>query len=297
MLKTKIGEFEALGTLIHIELPEAFFTEVFEILKEEALRIEQKFSRFIDSSDLSVLNQNLNQWSPVDEEFLFLLNQASSLTKQTHGLLDFGVTNLLNHWGYDKYYGLKASADFRKFESLTLETKPGLVRINVPVDFGCFGKGYFLDQCLNILKSFKVDQYLVNAGGDLLVSTADKYEPFKIFLEDPRLNTRVIGEIENYNGFICASSPSRRKWGDFHHLIDIESQLPAQEMSAVYVQKNISGLVADALCTALFVMGFKKAQLEWAKLNLINPDLEIMLISAEGKVWRSPHFKANLYTI
>ena len=297
MLNIESGEFEALGTTINVELPSASFVQGFDFFKAEALRIEKKFSRFEPYSALSLLNKNLNEWQPIDDEFYNLLKTAQHLTNITHGRLNLGTTYLLTHWGYDADYNLKKTAEPKAFETLYLELKPGFVRLNVPLDFGSFGKGYFLDKAVSILQELGVASYLVNAGGDLVTKTVAPQAAPTIFLEDPRLNKRVIGECKWANGVMCASSPSKRKWGAFHHLINIENQAPASDMLAVYVQYSGQGLVADALSTAFFVMGFEAATLAWENLNALYPTLEIMLIAPTGKIWRSPHFKVKLYTV
>lgn len=288
------GEFEALGTFIYVSLPEASFNTLFPVLKNEAERIEAKFSRFLKHSTLSQLNGSLNQFQPVDEEFYALLWQANTLQIQTQGALNFGVTNLLEHWGYDAGYNLKRSASIKKIQTLKIDLKSGLVRISSPLDFGCFGKGYFLDQAVKILQKFSIETYRINAGGDLVSQAPVGEISPKLFLEDPRLNLRVIGETR-WVGFLASSSPSKRKWGDFHHLVDPKISAPAFDMTAVYVQHKTNGLVADALSTAFFAMGFEAAVKAWPELNRIYSGMEGMFISASGEIWRSPDFEVTLY--
>lgn len=295
-MKLISGDFEALGTTIMYGLPEVFFKDGTKALKDEAARIENKYSRFIESSAVCQLNQSLNVWVEVDAEFHTLLAFAQNLQTQTGEALNFGTTTLLEHWGYNAAYDLKSSAIKIGPELLVIRLKPEFVKINVPIDFGAFGKGYFLDQARLKLTSLGIEIYRVNAGGDITFKTDLFSTPFKYFFEDPRINKRVIGECELRDGFLCASSTSKRAWGNFHHLIDTAHSKPAQNMQAVYVQSDESGLVTDALSTAFFVMGFEKASSVFSEIKALYPSLELMCMSAQGQIWRSEGFKGTLYT-
>ena len=294
-MRLKSGEFEALGTTIMYELPEAFFKTSSQAIKTEAERIEAKFSRFIETSDVCQLNKHLNEWVEVDAEFYFLLKTAHTLQTISHDQLNFGTTTLLEHWGYDAGYNLKAQAPAIAVEPLEIKLKPGLVKINVPLDLGAFGKGYFLDQVCEILKAHNVETFMVNAGGDISFKTKSTEPPFKFFLEDPRTQKRLIGECERRHGFLCASSPSKRKWGVFHHLIKTKSAQPAEDYLITYVQGEDSGLIADALSTAFFVSNFKNIEANFAAYKTHFPSIEVLGVSAEGQIWRSTNFEGTLY--
>ena len=287
------ADFKALGTDIYLELTTPDFEWVLAALKYEADRFEKKYSRFIASSELCQLNAQLDKWHAVDEEWLYLLDQYLLVSAQTDQHICLATTALLEHWGYDATYNLKASAPVKTFAPLQLEIKNKRIRFNQPLDFGCLGKGHFLDQCRKILLEHQVETYLINAGGDL---TFKGTKTQKLFLEDPRIKTRVIGECHLRDGFLCASSPSRRQWGDFHHLINVPDQLPAQAMQAVYVYCEATGLITDALSTAFFVMGYEKARRLWPDISNGYPNAALMLISGEGQVWQSDNFKVNLFT-
>ena len=292
----KIGHFEALGTVINFECPAEKYSAGFELVQAEAERLEQRFSRFRNTSDLSQLKAELGTWIGVDEEFYDLLTCAKNLNQQTKGWFDVGVQQALEHWGYDAEYNLKTEAGAGNFTPLKLELKPGQVRINTPIDFGAFGKGYFLDCCSAQLSVAGIDYYLLNAGGDLRCTAPSDAGLWKLFFEDPRVTSRVIGEVELQAGILCSSSSSRRQWGAYHHLVDPNVMQPSNQMSAVYVQHPTEGLVADALSTSLFVMGFENAQQQYTRLVKLYPGLAVMLISEEGHIWRSENFVGDLYT-
>lgn len=287
-----VASFKALGTEIFVEIPSEDFEAILNEIKQEAQRIETKFSRFLSDSELSQLNQALNQWHNVDEEWMYLLQEYQNVAALTGPALCLATTDLLEHWGYDAEYNLKREATSTTPKLLELGLKLGAFKSSQALDFGCLGKGYFLDQCRKILAGLEVVDYFINAGGDMTFEGAER----SFYLEDPRVNGRHIGVCKLVRGFMCASSASRRQWGPFHHLIEPQTQQPAHEMLAVFVQSNTTGLITDALSTAFFVLGFERSQKKYELIKVQYPSLEILLISAQGKVWRSNHFIADLYT-
>ena len=97
-------------------------------------------------------------------------------------------------------------------------------------------------------------QYVIDAGGDLLVHTDN---PITIALEDPADPSNAVGTAEIGSGAFCASSPSRRHWGEaaghrLHHLLNAIDGLPVNDVAATWVTAPRTAL-ADGLATALFV--------------------------------------------
>ncbi len=283
---------EYLGTQIYVRF-EAESKAMLDLVFREADRIEQDYSRFIATSKLSQLNQNLDTWTHIDPEFFELCQMAQNFKIQTGGIIDCTVKSTLDAWGYDEHYSLRPKKDFGALGDIALHPESCEVKISAPIDFGCFGKGYFLDQTRTILHEAGVKNYFINGGGDIYAKGEDATGPWKIYFEDPRTNEKVIGETVLDNFFACSSSPSRRAWRQFHHLIDIKNQKPADRMKSVYVQSNHSGAFCDAMSTALFVMGFEEAQAFTKKTD----DLEALLVSPQGQIWQSKGFKGKLYTL
>ena len=111
----------------------------------------------------------------------------------------------------------------------------------VALDFGACGKGYLVDLLAGMLGDGaghpQPIQYVIDAGGDLLVHTD---EPITIALEDPADPANAVGTVEISHGAFCASSPSRRHWSDaaghqLHHLLNAIDGLPVDDVAATWV--------------------------------------------------------------
>ena len=88
---------------------------------------------------------------------------------------------------------------------------------------------------------------------------------------------------------VGASSPARRKWRNRHHLVDPIRREPAQGMMGVFTQAE-TALWADIYSTALFVLGFERAQALLPTLKV-----EALLVASDGRVFKSEGFRGELY--
>ena len=184
-----------------------------------------------------------------------LLDLYDALHRATGGRLDPLVGADLVELGYDPRYSFVVRAGaVRRLGAAggrgtwaELATHEGdRLRLDraALIDVGAAGKGLLADRMGAWLEEEGVEEYLVDASGDLLVRCA---EPLRLGLEEPgstEEDPRVVGVVELARGALCASGTARRAWGEgLHHLLDAVTGLP------------VAGdcMSADALATALFL--------------------------------------------
>lgn len=288
---------QLLGTKVEIQLPKqhaSLFSECFL----EMGRIERAYSRFLPGSELSRLNSHLGRWQDASCEFISLLSQAEDFRKETGGNFDITIKAALDSLGYDANYSFvprpKAGPGLLGLArglagSIQLDRKRGMVLLNREIDFGGFGKGFALDKVRCLIEAHGVSHYYVNAGGDIFARRGEGEAPWEILLEHPDDVSVAIGKIPIDNCSIAASAPNRRKWGDFHHLLDARTGKPATGVKAVFAIAK-SGIAADAYATALFTAGFEQGIALSGKLPV-----EVLIISSQGKMFRSKGFKAEMF--
>ncbi len=286
---------ELLGTLIEIKLPvdsSSLFPLLFNRLKE----IEKRFSRFISTSELTILNANLNQWQPASKEYVYLLKKSQEFNRLTDGNFDVTLKSTLDQLGYDKDYTFKEKSPAviraeKESEPFLIDEQNNRVLLRKEVDFGGIGKGYALDVLAGIFEEHNVKHYYVNAGGDIIAKRDSREEPWVIMLEHPDDSSMAIGTIEIDNCSIAASSGNKRRWGDgLHHLINAKTKLPAKGVKAIFVVSH-TGMEADVYATSIFCAGFK----DGIELSKKLP-VDILLISSDDKMYRSKGFKAQLFS-
>lgn len=273
--------FEKLGTKFIVKLPKEAFTDCFTELD----RIEKKYSRFLETSILTKIN-NTRGWQKIDLETEKLILQGITYNLKTQGYFSLTVKSTLDKFGYDKEY------TFRKKNTLTLpnvgkklQLKKGLLKLLKPIDFGGLGKGYALDNLAKILDRKGIKKYFLNGGGDIKVKGE-----WKIFLEHPDDNTKTIGYVMLKDQAIASSSANKRNWGKYHHLINPKIGKPSNsDIKSLFVIAT-KAIDADAYATALFVMGYKKA-----KQTALKENLQVLIITKDDKLYQSKEFNATLY--
>ncbi len=280
---------ELLGSLIEIQLPNEH-SFLFSPCFEEIARIEKTYSRFIDNSELSTLNKTPHEWKKTTEEMLKLIQKAEEFYTKTNGFFDITVKSALDALGYDSKYSFtaKQGTEQRNTKRPQIHFDTHTALLNNEIDFGGLGKGYALDRVAQLLESHGVNQYYINAGGDIYAKASGS-NPWTILLEHPDDATRAIGSIELNGKAIAASAPNRRKWGEYHHLIDPKTMLPAQGVKAIFIIAQ-TGIEADAYAKGIFCAGFEKGIAISQKLPV-----EMLLISAENKMYQSKGFDATFF--
>lgn len=290
---------EILGSLVEIFLPQKN-KKLFEICFDELNRIQKKFSRFDENSDLNKLNRNLNTWQQIDKEFLDLIKKSLEIQQNTNRYFDITLKNTLENLGYDKNYSfkeknisklikIKNELKFYILNPIKINEKTSKIYLRKEIEFGGIGKGYAIDRVYNILTQNNVENFLINAGGDIRCKSNGKKQWITLLQHPDNLNN-VIGKININNKSLAGSAPSYRKWNANHHLINPKTNLPQNEVKSIFVLAD-TGLDADTYATALFASGFENAIKLSKKLKL-----EILVISSENKIYKSNNFNVKLYT-
>lgn len=254
-------EFEALGTHWKIDL--STFKGL--SLEKEILGRVEKFdwcySRFREDSLVSKWASEAGEYELPDDA-AELLAFYKKLYDATDGLATPLIGRTMEQAGYDAQYSLKPqklTAPPKWEEALYFPgwhpgneenvVKHSLLVVKQPVllDFGAAGKGYLVDILGELLRKRDVNQFVINAGGDILVSQLEQ----TLGLEDPDDDSRILGTVKIKNGALCSSAGNRRKWGRFHHIINPQTLASPRSVKATWVRAKTT-MEADGLATALF---------------------------------------------
>ncbi len=277
---------ELLGTVIEITLPERH-SSLFSRCFAEIRRIERAYSRFLEDSELSKLNCRLGEWQDASAGMLYLVSKGLEFREKSEGNFDITLKAVLDRMGYRSAKMGKESGNHGP--DILIDEKNSRILLNKEIEFGGFGKGYALDCVSRLLEKEGASRYYINAGGDIYAKKGQDDAPWEILLEHPDDPSRAIGKIELDGRAIAASAPNRRRWGDFHHLINAKTKRPASGVKAIFVIAE-TGMEADAYATALFTAGFA----EGIELSRRLP-VEVLIISEQNKMYQSEGFGAELF--
>lgn len=279
--------FEAIGTFwqFDLELDSGLDKELIKSkIKERIEEFDKNYSRFRSDSLVSQISRTSGSYlMPLDFPPLFEIYKT--LYKKTQGLFTPLIGNVLEDLGYDKTYSLKAKNTQIPFEFqdvLTFEKNILTTTRPVLLDFGAGGKGYLIDIIGKLLEDSGVEEFCIDAGGDIL----KKGKPIEIGLENPLDTAQVIGSIKIQNNSICGSAGNRRKWNEFHHIINPHTLKSPTDILAVWVVAP-TALIADAVSTALFL----NPRIEVANTYLC----EYLIMFVDNTIQKSKHFNAELF--
>lgn len=268
-------EFESLGTHWWIEvLDELDDAQVETAILQRVKAFHNDYSRFIPESYIGRLNNEKVLKSP-PKELLDMLAFARDMFRETEGIFNISVGSTLGQLGYGTA-NKKSKVHHDLWSHVTFSSSHVTIPADVEIDLGGFGKGWIIDEIGKILHAHGREYFVINGGGDILVSSI---EPIELALEHPLDDTQMIGTTRITRGALAVSSTKKRVWkqGDVthHHIIDPRTaQSSDSQIAATYVRAE-TALIADAMATVLLIEPSQEKKLtDTYKLKtiLINED-------------------------
>jgi len=253
-------------------------------------RIVAQMSTWLSSSTISRYNDGAaGSWHALEPEFFTVLTAALALAQSTDGAYDPTVGEMVDLWGF----GAKGFADARP-EPQQIEAsrsrsgwmKVSLDQVNhrvfqpggVRLDLSSIAKGFAVDYVADYLQSAGFGDYLVEIGGELRgAGCKPDRSPWWVELEAPEeaaAATRPISEtLLALHGLSVATSGDYRRrvaiGSDmFSHTLDPSKGIPVSGPLASVSVVAPDCMTADALATALFVLGPETGR-QYAERNRI----------------------------
>lgn len=232
--------------------------------------LEQRWSRFVESSDISRLNRSNGAWTEVCTDTIRLFRAMQAAHEVTAGAYDPTFLHLLLTAGYttsiDHADPISVVVD-RRDDSLSihdLQIDPVRHRVRAPaglsVDPGGIGKGLAADLVVTELIGRGTAGALVSVGGDIAAAgTPPSGDGWIIHVDDPHRPGTHLTSWSVSGGGIATSSTRSRRWTiggrERHHILDpITGGLSDTDLAAVTVIAS-SGWLAEAHATAAIVAG------------------------------------------
>lgn len=287
------GVVFAMDTVVNIRLRIEDEEKGRALLREsfrEIERIEKLMSAEDKGSEIYALNANAGSWTPLSPETLALLRKAKEYGELTQGAFDVTVKPLVDFWMKEvKRRGrvpekeeLSRFLELVRHEELEIDQPNGrarLLRKGMGVTLGGIAKGYAIDRVCELLLERGVEGGLVEVGGEMRVFGS---KTWRIGIADPRAEGKMLGVVSLRDAAVATSGDYRRYHllgtERIHHIVDPRTGETARGIisATVVVEDSLS---ADALSTALFVLGAEKG------LELIERlDAAGMLVDSEGKM-------------
>ena len=258
--------------------------------KTEIRTLEQMLSVTDSESGVALLNRaGTGAFSP---EIAALISETLALCKRTGGALDITVYPLVCAWGFTTgnhrvpdAAELEELLTFVGYDRVTVSGDTVTLAENTEIDLGAVGKGYTADRLTALLREAGVKSALLNLGGNVqAIGTKPNGEAWRVGVQDPSgkgfLATLAVSDCA-----VVTSGTYERYFEQdgevYHHIIDPKTGACAKSgLSSVTVVAK-SGLLADALSTALFVMGKEEAIAHWKQYR----DFEAIFVTESGELY------------
>lgn len=262
----------------------------------EIARVESVFSRFIVESEVSLINAQSGRWVSVSEETIALMDKAIEYGQITDGAFDITVGILLDLWGFSSNeWRIPDQEEIEQvlnkvgFRSIEVNYGENLVRIpkGSCIDLGGIAKGHAVDQARNVLESHNIQSAMIYAGGDIFtVGSKQDGSAWRVGIQHPRQSTELLAIVELVDNTIVTSGDYERFFVAeevrFHHIIDPATGFPARGLISVTIIAD-SAVDADALSTAVFVLGWESGQLLVEQLD----GIEAIIVDDQESIWVS----------
>jgi thiamine biosynthesis lipoprotein len=211
------------------------FREAAKAVERTFRRVDLRFSRFRDDSELSRVNARAGRWQLVSAPFAEVLRRSLDAARATDGLFDPTVLPAMIAAGYDRDYDeLLASPPRaatepvgppRRWRDVELDGRMLFLPRGAAFDFGGIAKGWAVDRALEC--AAPLPWALVDAGGDMAVAGRAP-GPLAIGVADPHDASLEIARLALDSGALATSSVVGRSWGPgLHHVIDPRTWRPA----------------------------------------------------------------------
>lgn len=239
-------------------------------------QLDAQLSLTREDSETNAINGSKGEPVTVSSAMLELVRQSVALGDSTGGALDVTLTPVIQAWGF-------IGGDYRvpepqeladllervNYREISVDTDNNTVSLpeNMAVSFGAIAKGYTGDLVMEQLESAGVTSAIVTLGGNVqALGRKPDGSLWNVALQSP-FGSDYLGTLEVENVAVVTSGGYERYFQQegetYWHIIDPATGYPAKSGLVSVTIVCDSGITADGLSTALFVMGLEDALDYW----------------------------------
>lgn len=239
------------------------------LIDQQLELVNDQMSTYRPQSELSLFNKSERAFE-VSDATIKVVKRALQVYQQSGGAFDVTVGPLVNLWGFgpDKKPNKVPSAELieqtkQKIGSQYLSIEGNRLVKAKPelyVDLSSIAKGYGVDVIAELLTKQGITNYLVDIGGELRASgTKLNKAPWTLAVERPEFGQNVQRLLHIGDNAIATSGDYRNYFEfdgiRYSHTIDPATGRPISHKLVSVTVIDKSSMVADALATAITVLG------------------------------------------
>ncbi len=267
---------------------------------EEIRRLDALFSIGDEGSEIYAVNAAGG--GALSEETAMLVRRARDIWEQTGGVFDISVYPIMDLWGFPTgEYRVPEEEEIAETlplvnaGNLHLEERDGVTTLTMEdgmqIDLGGIVKGYADDRVAEIFASYGITDAVINLGGDVRVmGTRNDGTRWRVGIQDPEDEDGYLGGLSLTDISVVTSGGYERYFEDtetgvrYHHIIDPRTGAPADSGLLSVSVVSADGTLADALSTALFIMGLEDA-VAYCEAHCAEDGFGALLMTEEREIY------------
>lgn len=258
-----------LDTIVQITLYDSQSKNILEGCFDICNDSELTFSATNPKSELYQINHSTNklEMQTISDELYEVIEAGLYYSELSHGKFDITVGSVSSLWDFKTdspslpdEEKLQAACQHVSYRNIILqENKIAFLDTQTMIDLGAIAKGYIADQIKSYLQSKKVNNALINLGGNILCVGNKNNEKFTIGLTDPLAPDQSILTLKLEDRSVVTSGTYQRYFEYdgkiYHHLLNpLTGYSYDNGLSSVTIVSS-SSLQGDALSTVCFSLG------------------------------------------
>ena len=262
---------------------------------------EDLFSRTIETSDISRINDADGDYVTVDSETIELLEAGLKYCELSNGKFDITVGALSDLWDFQNNTGTIPDPDRIQEEISHVDyhnvkikgDQAALTDLEAELDLGGIAKGFIADKMKAYLTDHGVKSGMINLGGNVLViGSKPDGSDYQIGIEKPFAERNVSLAAVSISDQTVVSSGIYERYFEkdgkiYHHILDTSTGYPIENnlySVTIICDKSTDG---DGLSTTCFALGLDKGMeliesLENTEAIFITNDMQVHTSSGIG---------------
>jgi len=265
----------ALNTICVIMLYDQADNDVYDAVFARIHEIEQRMSAFLPDSDISRINAAAGI-APVQvyDDVFNIIQRAVKFAELSGGAFDPTVGPITALWGVTgdnprvpSQQELDAVLPLVNWRYIELDEHARTVflsRRGMSLDLGAIAKGYAADEAAHIIREAGLARALIDLGGNVITHGVNLAGvPWRVGLQNP-LGERgeFVGITSGWDMTVVTSGVNERYFIEegerYHHIFSPFTGRPATTGLLSTTIVTDASMDADALSTAIFVLGYEK---------------------------------------
>jgi thiamine biosynthesis lipoprotein len=256
-------------------MPPGFGTAQLQTGIERVLdSIDRQMSTYRPDSEISRFNaKRSTAWIDVSRDTELVIAEALRISRLADGAFDVTVAPLVDLWGFGAIHpsqripaaeAIDAARVRVGYSHVEVRRRPPAVRkqrADIHIDLSAIAKGFGVDKVAQHLEDIGMEDYLVDIGGEIRARGRNRRgQPWTVAVELPSAEPIRASSVVRLDDAAIATSGDYRNYYDrdgtrYSHIIDPRSGAPIRHALASVAVVTRSAMQADALATALLVLG------------------------------------------